>query len=306
MVLPEASADPSGSAFSHALREAIDAKKVSLAWLAERLRATGNPVSKATLSYWRSGARNPEGPHSLAAVEAIEEALGLSTGALIRLIGPSHRTGPYGSTRFPLSDAELEAAVFEVFDALGSVAFDPSRDVTTHSVADVDAHGNLLRRTTRSVLQSVAGTISLVPYVEMTPGTVTPPPMFLALGGGRVVETFSHASGEVHGVMFELERPITASQTTVLEWELGLPPDYPPLRETGHGVSRQARELLLWTRFHPDRLPDWIDEVVETPEGTTTEATSLDGATSIHQVRRRWGPGLLALKWGFGERPAAD
>lgn len=306
MVLPEAASTASGSAFAHALRDAIDTKRVSLAWLAERLRNSGNPVSKATLSYWRSGSRNPEGPQSLAAVEAIEDLLGLTSGALIRLIGPSHRTGPYGSTRFPLSDAEMETAVIEVFEALGSVRFDPSRDVTTHSVADVDEHGNLLRRTTRSVLQSVSGTISEVPYVEMTPGIVTPAPTFIGVGGGDVVKTFSHASGEVHGAMFALERPISAAQTTILEWRLELPPDYPSLRETGHGVSRQARELLLWTRFHPDALPDWIDEMVETPDGVTTEPAELGGSTSIHQIRRRWGPGMLALKWGFGDRPASD
>lgn len=303
MVLPEAIATPNASAFAHALRDAIAARRVSLAWLAERLRADGNPVSKATLSYWRSGARNPEGPQSLSAVEAIEDLLGLASGTLIRLIGPTHRTGPYGTTRFPLSDAEMERAVVEVFEALGSVRFDPSRDVSTHSVADVDARGNLLRRTTRTLLQSTSGVISHVPYVEMTPGIVTPAPTFSAIGGSKVVKTFSHASGEVHGAMFELERPIDSAQTTVLEWALELPADYPPLRETGHGVSRQARELLLWTRFHPDALPDWIDEVIETPDGVVVEPTSLDGATSIHQIRRRWGPGMLSLRWGFGERP---
>lgn len=304
MVMPEAIGTPSPSAFSSALRDAIAARRVSLAWLAERLRADGNPVSKATLSYWRSGSRNPEGPQSLSAVEAIEDLLGLNTGTLMKLIGPSHRTGPYGTTRFPLSDAEMEVAVIEVFEALGSVRFDPSRDVTTHSVADVDAHGNLLRRSTRTLLQSTSGVITHVPYVEMTPGIVTPAPTFRALGGGSVVQAFSHASGEVHGALFELERPISSAQTTVLEWELELPSDYPPLRETGHGVSRQARELLLWTRFHPDALPDWIDEVTDTPDGTTVEPRSLDGARSIHQIRRRWGPGMLSLRWGYGERPA--
>ncbi|WP_460797120.1 hypothetical protein [Microbacterium sp. GXF0217] len=45
----------------------------------------------AALSHWRSGARQPEGAQSLAAIDDIEDILGLDRGQLSRLIRPASR-----------------------------------------------------------------------------------------------------------------------------------------------------------------------------------------------------------------------
>ncbi|MGV2982914.1 hypothetical protein ACNPNP_04330 [Microbacterium sp. AGC85] len=288
--------------FATSLRAAIDARGVTLTWLRERLTDSGNPVSAATLSYWRSGARRPEGPQSLAAVDEIESLLQLDAGALRRIVGPSQRVGPIGAPQYPLESARLESATAETFIALGAPVMDPGRDVSTTAVTEVGADGFVISRTTRTLLQCTAGTITDVPYLDLTPGVRTPAPIFSAVSGGRISRTHSHPSGEVHGAMFELERPLGPAQTTMLEWKLKFPPDYPPNAETGHGVARRARELVLWTRFHPDALPDWIEEVEETPTETVVTPLFLNGATTIHQVRQGWGPGMLVLRWGYGER----
>lgn len=288
--------------FATALRQAITVRGVTLAWLQHRLAARGNAVSMATLSYWRSGARRPEGAQSYAAVEDIESLLGLEPGTLLTLIGPSHRLGPLGTPAFPLSVQDMQRAVQDVFLGLGAPMPESSRDVSTHAVTDVGADGYTVSRTTRSLIQATAGTVTEVPYLELTPGIATPAPDFVALGGGTVVRRYSHPSGEAHGALFRLERPVESAQTTVLEWQLRFPPGYPGSRETGHGVSRRCRDILLWTRFHPDALPDWLEEIEEAPTGRTSTRLSLDGGTSIHQVRRRFGPGLLVLRWGYGAR----
>jgi len=289
--------------FAALLSGAIRAEGVTLSWLRTRLAASGNPVSAATLSYWRSGARRPEGPQSMAAVEQIEALLKLAPGALTSHIGPSQRVGPIGTAKYPMEASPLEKYVAETFEALSSPFIDPARDVTTTAVTEVDADGRVVSRTTRTLLQSTSGTITEVPYLELTPGIRTPAPTFSAIAGGHRTRTYSHPSGEVHGAVFQLERPVGPAQTAMLEWALHFPPGYPSWFETGHGVSRRARELLLWTRFHPDAIPDWLEETEETPEGQTATALHLDGATSIHQVRQNWGPGMLTLKWGYGERP---
>lgn len=288
--------------FAAELRAAILARGVTLAWLRERLAASGNPVSSATLSYWRSGARRPEGPQSMAAVEEIESLLRLDFGALLSLIGPSLRVGPIGSPQYPLEEARLERAVAETFTALGAPVMDPARDVSTTAVTEVGADGFVISRTTRTLLQSTSGTITSVPYLDLTPGVSTPAPIFDAISGGHVSRRYSHPSGEIHGAMFELERPLGPAQTTMLEWRLEYPPEYPATTETGHGVARRARELVLWTRFHRDALPDWIEEVEETPSATTVTPLLLDDATTIHQVRQGWGPGMMVLRWGYGPR----
>ena len=58
----------------------------------------------------------------------------------------------------------------------------------------------------------------------------------------------------------------------------------------------------MWTRFHPDAVPDWCDELVETAEGTVVTALPRPRGTSVHQVRRAFGPGALGLRWGYGPR----
>ncbi|MFB7249409.1 hypothetical protein [Microbacterium sp. NPDC056234] len=288
--------------FAEALRDAILARGATLAWLNKKLRDNGNPVSMATLSYWRSGARRPEGAQSLAAVADIEDLLRLPSGSLSGLVGPTQRIGPVGPPAFPLSESSVEDAVTEVFHALGAPQFDLARDVSTHAVTDVGADGNVISRTTRTLVQSMSGLLTDVPYVDMTPGIATPAPVFRAIAGGRITARHSHPSGQVHGFSLKLDQPVDSAQMTMIEWAFEVPPGYPSVRETGHGVARQARDVVLWTRFHPDALPDWIEGGEETPDGVELTPLTITSGSSVLQVRRRFGPGMLLLRWGYGER----
>lgn len=287
--------------FAASFRDAINARGLTLARLHEQLRARGNSVSMATLSYWRSGARRPEGAQSMAALGDIEQLLHLEPGSLTALLGTTNRTGPLGPNLFPLDEQELEDAVKEAFAALGAEYPDTSRELTTHSVTDVDAAGNVSYSITRSIVQSTVGTVASIPFLEMTPGISTPAPFIEAVAGGRIAARYSHPNGEVHGVLFELDVPLTAPSTAMVEWSVAYPPDYPPQRETGHAVARQTRELLVWTRFHPDALPDRIEERVETPDGSKLTELSLEGRNSVHLVRRAFGPGLLGVAWSYAD-----
>lgn len=287
--------------FATSFRDAVNARGLTLARLHEQLKTRGNRVSMATLSYWRSGARRPEGAQSMAALSDIEELLNLEPGALTALLGSTNRTGPLGPLQFPIDEKELEQAVKDAFAALGAEYPDTSRELTTHSVTDVGPDGNVRFSMTRSILQSTAGTVTAIPFLELSPGIRTPPPILRAVSGGRISAHYSHPSGEVHGVMFELDVPLTAPDTSIVEWSVEYPVGYPAQRETGHALARQCRELLVWTRFHPDALPDRIEERVETPNGATTRALSLDGRTSVHQVRRAFGPGALGVSWSYDD-----
>jgi transcriptional regulator with XRE-family HTH domain len=289
-------------AFANALRDAINAKGVTLARLHEQLRERGNRVSMATLSYWRSGARRPEGVQSLAALADLEELLGVRVGSLTGLLAGTNRTGPLGPTQFPIDEAALERAVRETYAALGAPYPDVSRELTVHSLTDVGADGSVRIATTRAILRSTVGTLTATPFLELTPGLRTPAPLFSAVSGGRISQRYSHPDGEVHGVLFELETPLVAPNTTVVEWSMEYPAGYPPMRETGYALSRQCRELLVWTRFDPEALPDWIEERVETPHGVQVSPLPLDGRTAVHIVRRAFGPGAVEMRWGYGER----
>ncbi|MEJ1089193.1 hypothetical protein WDU99_12800 [Microbacterium sp. Mu-80] len=290
--------------FAHALREAIDARRMTLSRLHERLSDRGNAVSMATLSYWRSGARRPEGAQSLAAVTDIEDLLGLDPGSLTGRLGPTLRTGPLGPTAFPFDEQSLEERVRDTFIAMGATYPDPTRELSIHAVTDVGADHGIVRRTTRLVVQGTAGVISAIPFVEITHGIPTESPTFTALGGGRIATTHTDPSRTVHGFLFALDRPITTPEATVIEWSVDYPPGFPEGDGSGHGIALQCRELLLWTRFHPDAIPVWIEEVEETPAGEVVVPRTLDGGSSLHAVRRSFGPGSLALRWGWEPRLA--
>lgn len=293
----------SGSdAFAAALRDAINAKDVTLSWLQQRLNARGSRVSLATLSYWRSGSRRPEGAQSLVALAELEDLLGLDDGALRRHLGPTNRTGPLGPNLFPMEEAVLETAVKAAFHALGATYPDTSRELTTHSVTDVNAAGDVAYTITRSIVQSTVGTISAIPFLEITPGIKAPPPILTAVSGGRIAARYSHPDGEVHGALFELDVPLTAPDTAMVEWSVEYPPGYPSMRDTGHALAQKARELLVWVRFHPDAVPDWCEEHVETPGGVTVTPIALTRGASVHVVRRAFGPGALGVYWGYGSR----
>ncbi|MFJ4223347.1 hypothetical protein [Microbacterium sp. NPDC089695] len=297
----EKSRRTASDAFSDVFRDAINARGLSLSRLHELLRARGNGVSMTTLSYWRSGRRRPEGVQSLTAVSDIEVLLDLRPGALSGLLGSTNRTGPVGPNLFPIDELELERAVMDAFEAMGAEYPDTSRELTTHSITDVDEHGNVSHCATRSIIQSTVGTVRAIPFLELTPGENTPAPIISAISGGRIATRYSHPSGEVHGVLFELDTPLTAPDTAIVEWSVDFPPGYPPQRDSGHAVAMKCRELLVWTRFHPDALPDRIEERVDTPSGVVTTEIDLGGRTSVHQVRRAFGPGALGIGWSYAD-----
>jgi transcriptional regulator with XRE-family HTH domain len=74
--------------FDVALRRAVAARGLTLDRLAERLAASGTPVSVSTLSNWQRGRTIPATPASHRAVVQLERILGLTTGVLTDVLDP--------------------------------------------------------------------------------------------------------------------------------------------------------------------------------------------------------------------------
>lgn len=286
--------EPDG--FAEALRAAIAARGVSLVWLRDRLDYRGSPVSLTTLSYWRSGDRHPEGAGSYAAIREIENLLGIPEDALVSKIGPHRRVGPLAAAVPPFEARSVSDAAEETTAALGAPV-GVFREITTQIVADVDERGVLSRRWIRMILQVTSGTVGEYPWVEVVEGSDGPPVFSDALGA-RLTRTHDHPSGMAYGVVLELERAVSAPGTAALEWVTDYPYDEVPTTECMHGRSRPGGELLLWVRFHPDRLPTWWEEF--TDDGAVTSPTRTIGiGTTVHAVRPSFGPGVFGLRWGF-------
>lgn len=129
--------------FSSAFGAALTASGISLSSLQRRLVARANPVSIATLSYWRSGERTPEGAASLAAVEDIERLLSMPPGALGGLVPERVRLGALHEPRNPFTEEQVTRALSETLEILDAPPLDITRELSTHVIADVSADGYL-------------------------------------------------------------------------------------------------------------------------------------------------------------------
>nr|WP_314844813.1 hypothetical protein [uncultured Microbacterium sp.] len=287
-------------AFAAALRAAISDRGITLARLHSQLRDDGNPVSMATLSYWRSGDRQPEGAHSLSVIEGIEQRLGLSHGHLSGLLRPSARLGSIAPPRMPFDEDREKRETQETLVALRSSAQDALRDLSTHVTVLVGADGAVETIVMRSLVQATKGTITEVPLIDVAPAETDVMSVISDVVGGRVDREYLHPGRLLSGVVIALDEPITTGGTTLFEFTETFPPGYPARQSAWHGTSRSARETVIWVRFHPDAIPSWCEEYLET-EGEYSSAMRSVGTGAVHVARHGFGPGILGLRWGYDE-----
>lgn len=291
---------PSDATFAEALAAAVAGRNVSLVWLHRRLSDRGNPVSVATLSYWRSGQRRPEGAASYAAIETIEELLGLEHRALVDRIGPARRVGPYSMAVEPSHDDVIATAWQEVTDRLG-VTDDVhnSRAVSIRTTLDVGSEGQPLRQSDQVLIQALTDGVREGIHIVALDHPTDVAPEFTALGGGQIVRRYEHPLRRVFGVAVALDRILTIGDEAMFEVAVDYPSGSPVETSIGNFVRHQVREMSVWVRFHPTFLPAWCEEFTITNDVEESTPRELDGATTAHVVRRRFGPGALGLRWQF-------
>ncbi|WP_334151591.1 hypothetical protein [Microbacterium sp.] len=287
--------------FSSAFSAALSASGISLSSLRRRLIARANPISTATLSYWRSGERTPEGATSLAVVDDIERLLDLPTGALVRLIPERVRLGTLHAPHNPFTEEQIRSALAETLAILDAPPLDITRELSSQVVADVAADGLLRRRTARTLIQSVVPQpVDHVTYTLLSEvDTIERPEM--TVHGARIVRDHLHASGHVYAYVMQLDQPLTLGASTMIEVTMESRQEYAWQPETGAYVVRPIHDLVLWTRFHPDAVPDWIEELEQTDDTEGPVTRPLRPQPSVHQSRRDFGPGTLGIRWGYDD-----
>ncbi|MFJ4224287.1 hypothetical protein [Microbacterium sp. NPDC089695] len=290
--------DDRGSAFAAAFRAAIAERGITLTRLKSLLADDGNPVSAATLSYWRSGDRHPEGPQSLSVVEGIENRLGLDRGHLTSLLGPSSRLGPVAPPRLPFDEEREQRETAETLHALNAAAQDSLRDLSTHVTAFVGTDGAVERIVMRSLVQATRGTISEIPLIDVAPVESDVMSVISDVVGGRLDREYLHPGRLLSGVVIALDQPVTTGGTTLFEFTETFPPGYPPRQYVWHATSRPARETVIWVRFAPDAIPTWCEEYVETEEEYASSMRGIHGG-AVHVARHGFGPGVLGIRWGY-------
>ncbi|KJQ54415.1 helix-turn-helix domain-containing protein [Microbacterium sp. SA39] len=294
--------DERPTAFAEAFSAAISARRVTLSWLQRRLKDRANPISVATLSYWRSGERHPEGFRSLTVLEDIERLLGLDAGALVGLVDTRTRLGSLSAAQNPFTECEVTQAAEETLRILDAPPIEFTRSLSAHVVSTVGENGLLESRTSQVLVQAVAPVVEEMTYALMSADAPVRRPA-CTLRGATLVREHLHESEHVYACVLRLDRPLAMGDTTMLEISMAVPPpeegQFPRENETAGFVMRPIRNLVLWTRFHPAAVPDWLYEFERTPAAPRPTTTrTLTPAESIHQSRRDFGPGILGIRWG--------
>lgn len=282
--------------FADVLGRAIAARGRSLKWLHDRLAARGNPVAIATLSYWRSGQRRPDGADSLAAVADLEELLDLAPGELMHRIVPPARRGPLASAALVPSAGYDLTDLQEASDRLHVEQPDGIRTISSSITVDVDADGAQRRTNVRAVLQAREDGVATFRHMVYALTAQQQSPQYHAGDGCRISDTHDHPGRKVFGAVLALDRVLQAGETTVVEFWVDLPPSFANDDWYQHTTTGRLREVLLWVRFDRRLVPVRYEEYND----VNTEVTSVHRAVSgqsIHLVRRDFGPGAVGLRW---------
>lgn len=297
-----APAGDSTSAFAAALRAAVSERGITLARLRQQLQDDGNGVSMATLSYWRSGDRQPEGAQSLSVVEGIEDRLRLRRGHLTALLRPSARLGSVPPPRLPFDEERENRETAETLAALRSSPQETLRDLSTQLTVRVGAAGAVESIVMRSLVQATQDVITELPLIDVAPEETDVLSVISDVVGGRIDREYLHPGHLLSGVVIALDEPITVGETTLFEFTEAFPPGYPPRQSAWHATSRPARETLIWVHFHPDAPPSWCEEFVESDDDYTSAMRSVRNG-SVHVVRHGFGPGVVGIRWGYDGDP---
>lgn len=291
---------PAPSLLSEALTTAIAASGCSLSELHRRLVMSGNAVSVSTLSYWRTGARRPEGAQSRVALEELERILDLPRGHLTTLIGQARRPGQVSRPGPTFSD-EYEDATTYVKEALEVDPDDFLRELSSTTIATVGAGGALKEFAVRSLVQATTKRVRSLGVIVPIESGATELPRIEAVRGGHVSRQVVHPDRTVMGVRLDLDAALSAPGRALIEVSITLPDSYPPQQAVAHGSARRAIEMVVCAQFPVDDVPDWViefeedgDEERELPRGTITGTAAL-------AVRHGFGPGYFGMRWGYDD-----
>ncbi len=278
--------------FAEAFAAALVDRGVSLTSLRDQLRDQGHSISLATLSYWRSGSREPERRASLEALAAAERLLGLQESALTRHLG--RRNGAGVESFSTLLHRERSG----VIEDLAQGEDDVDR-LMFHLVADVPRPPEPVRlRLTHLYVARRDG----VEGVSLFNGTIDDHDVdepefesFRPVSGCRIRSREDLGNG-IEKVFVEFDRPLHQGEAVMTEIEVVGESD-------GDGdymglvAEQRLEEAMVWVRFPPGDIPAraWVSFA----EGDVSHEWEVDllGASGVHYRQTDFGPGDLMIRW---------
>ncbi|GAA1904180.1 hypothetical protein GCM10009737_01120 [Nocardioides lentus] len=291
---------PAEAQLATVLAEALSRRGLTLSETREALAHRGQSVSLATLSYWRSGQRTPEGAVSFDVLDCLDEILHLEPGTLRASVGPGRRLSPGADDYVELTD------LVRTGDAAGRALAAMGLEDVEEAVAkeyvmvavDVDRRGQETRCVVRSRIRALRDGVDRRPLVI---DAGEPLREVVTLTGTRGCRTGrTHVDLQAGLLVFEmlLERPLLVGETATFEYEVGLADTSEPETEFVWHCAHRVGEVEVWVRFDPARLPATAEVFTVQADGER-RATSvdMDRSTSLVSAVRHFGPGTVGAAW---------
>jgi transcriptional regulator with XRE-family HTH domain len=284
--------------FAVALDVAVDASGMTLERLAALLGKRGVSLSRATLSYWRSGRSQPERAVSMAALPVLEEVLHLPTGSLVALVRP--RSGQPRAARRPPGSLSRRRVWPAGPALLAEIDAPPDGQIQTLAVNETfvvqaGTGGRLLR--VRLVMRALRDGVGRTVVYYQADGMTDPAPKWAGLSRCRLGRVRTDAKVTVAELIFD--RRLSVGEHMIIDYEQHFSAD--PTNSYHRSFTRPCG---LWTcevkfvgalpsrvfRFRRRHTDDDYRDVEEVWMGTDHVA-----CTVAQDVK----PGIFGLFWQF-------
>jgi hypothetical protein len=122
--------------------------------------------------------------------------------------------------------------------------------LSLHELHVLGADGRPAEHETIQVVRATEDGLGAVPYRFDTDEL-----MVEVIRGGRVGERPYRVNDSIFGVDIVLPRPLKAGETALMQYRSTFFYKATPAPELRRGVLRSTRDLTIWVKFHPERVP---------------------------------------------------
>lgn len=287
------------TAFSLALDAAIAESGLSLERLQRHLAARGVTLSRASLSYWRTGRSRPERETSLDAVTHLEDVLNMRPGTLKSLLGPKAPRGRWlGGPPERLARHRLWPALHPLSAELKPPPDGHVRFWSLHDTLFVDDHSRERHLRVRMVAEAAMDGVDRIMTFFQADGPEPDDPTYEDLQSctlGRVLT--DRVTGLTAGELL-LDRTLAAGDVAAVTYTLSFGRGH----ETGHYHHRFTRPAQLYVcqvQF-ASRIPRLAREFEQRQLGgprTQGRPVPVDSGHAVTFATRDVHPGILGVNW---------
>lgn len=284
--------------FDALLRGAIRERGLSLDALQRRLARAGLHVGRSTLSYWQSGRRLPSTAASLDVVRALEPILRLQPSALFDALENTRPIvrqpeAPLNTRSKALEDAITTAGCQDAMAAVAVASF--------VDLMEIGPNGDIARTHSLHTIRALAAAHCYPAIYCGEPGGDPALIRHEALSGCRIGRVVRNEEENLCVSELLLDRPLSRGATHLLQYVVH---DDNRIQVTSVAklVLTPPAVLSLELNFHPERVPIWIEEYEQAPNGGPDRFTRrrvLGTDRRISLIREPARRGLVGFRWAY-------